>query len=129
MAPECLNGKNYCEQADVFSFGITLAEIFTRMPADPDFIPRTSVSVYNLSTHSVLAHSHSNSFNVLLQGFSILYCHMCSQYISTRIQYTMNMCSQYISTRIQYTMIMCSQYIIVTRFQYSVFYRHRVSGS
>ncbi len=44
MAPECLNGKQYCELADVFSFGITLAEIMTRMPADPDFIPRTSVS-------------------------------------------------------------------------------------
>ncbi len=44
MAPECLNGKQYCELADVFSFGITLAEIMTRMPADPDFIPRTSVN-------------------------------------------------------------------------------------
>ena len=44
MAPECLNGKEYCEQADVFSFGIVLAEIMARIPADPDFMPRTRVS-------------------------------------------------------------------------------------
>lgn len=43
MAPECLNGKHYCEQADVFSFGITLAEIIARIPADPDIMPRTKV--------------------------------------------------------------------------------------
>ena len=44
MAPECLNGKEYCEQADVFSYGIVLAETATRLPADPDFMPRTRVS-------------------------------------------------------------------------------------
>ncbi len=44
MAPECLNGKEYCEQADVFSYGIVLAEIMARVPADPDFMPRTRVS-------------------------------------------------------------------------------------
>ena len=43
MAPECLNGKVYCEQADVFSYGIILAEIMARIPADPDFMPRTKV--------------------------------------------------------------------------------------
>ena len=43
MAPECLRGKSYCEQADVFSFGIVLAEIIARIPADPDFMPRTQV--------------------------------------------------------------------------------------
>ena len=48
MAPECLNGKNYCEQADVFSFGITLAEIISRVPADPDFMPRTKVGGWNV---------------------------------------------------------------------------------
>ena len=47
MAPECLNGKNYCEQADVFSYGIMLAEVLARIPADPDFMPRTQVSVCN----------------------------------------------------------------------------------
>lgn len=41
MAPECLRGREYCEQADVFSYGIILAEILSRLPADPDFLPRT----------------------------------------------------------------------------------------
>ena len=45
MAPELLKGKSYCEQADVFSFGITLAEIIARIPADPDIMPRTTVGV------------------------------------------------------------------------------------
>ena len=43
MAPECLHGHSYCEQADVFSFGITLAEIVARVSADPDYMPRTKV--------------------------------------------------------------------------------------
>jgi serine/threonine protein kinase len=43
MAPECLRGQSYCEQADVFSFGITLAEIMARVPADPEYMPRTKV--------------------------------------------------------------------------------------
>ena len=44
MAPECLYGKSYCEQADVFSFGITMAEIIARIPADPDYMmPRRKV--------------------------------------------------------------------------------------
>ena len=43
MAPECLHGRSYCEQADVFSFGITLAEIMARVPADPEYMPRTRV--------------------------------------------------------------------------------------
>lgn len=30
-------------QADVFSYGIVLAEIISRLPADPDFIPRLHV--------------------------------------------------------------------------------------
>ena len=43
MAPECLRGQSYCEQADVFSFGVTLAEIMARVPADPEYMPRTKV--------------------------------------------------------------------------------------
>ena len=44
MAPECLHGQSYCEQADVFSFGITLAEIVSRVSADPEYgMPRTKV--------------------------------------------------------------------------------------
>ncbi len=45
MAPELLKGKSYCEQADVFSFGITLAEIMARISADPEIMPRTMVGV------------------------------------------------------------------------------------
>ena len=30
-------------QADVFSYGIILAEVISRIPADPDFMPRTQV--------------------------------------------------------------------------------------
>ena len=46
MAPECLNGKEYCEKADVFSYGIILAEMLAQIPADPDFMPRTKVGVW-----------------------------------------------------------------------------------
>ena len=49
MAPECLYGKSYCEQADVFSFGIVLAEIIARISADPDIMPRTNVGVAKMS--------------------------------------------------------------------------------
>lgn len=44
MAPEVLNGKPYNEKADVFSYGIVLCEIITRLSADPDDIPRSKVS-------------------------------------------------------------------------------------
>ncbi len=40
MAPEMLNGKKYDEKVDVFSFGIILCEIISRVQADPDYIPR-----------------------------------------------------------------------------------------
>ena len=44
MAPEVLSGKLYDEKADVFSYGIVLCEIISRLEADPDEIPRTKVS-------------------------------------------------------------------------------------
>ncbi|KAM3939767.1 uncharacterized protein RB166_021801 isoform 2-T2 [Leptodactylus fuscus] len=44
MAPEVLRGDVYNEKADVFAFGIILCEIIARIPADPDFLPRTEVS-------------------------------------------------------------------------------------
>ncbi|KAM4708691.1 dual specificity testis-specific protein kinase 2-like [Discoglossus pictus] len=41
MAPEVLHGELYNEKADVFAFGIILCEIIARIPADPDYLPRT----------------------------------------------------------------------------------------
>ncbi|NWV14180.1 TESK1 kinase, partial [Ptilonorhynchus violaceus] len=41
MAPEVLRGEIYNEKADVFAYGIILCEIIARVPADPDYLPRT----------------------------------------------------------------------------------------
>ncbi|NXL94882.1 TESK1 kinase, partial [Alectura lathami] len=41
MAPEVLRGEIYNEKADVFAYGIILCEIIARIPADPDYLPRT----------------------------------------------------------------------------------------
>ncbi|NP_001082219.1 LIM domain kinase 2 L homeolog [Xenopus laevis] len=41
MAPEMLNGKDYDEKVDIFSFGIVLCEIIGQVYADPDCLPRT----------------------------------------------------------------------------------------
>ncbi|KFQ24140.1 Dual specificity testis-specific protein kinase 1, partial [Merops nubicus] len=41
MAPEVLRGEFYNEKADVFSYGIILCETIARIPADPDYMPRT----------------------------------------------------------------------------------------
>ncbi|XP_039751799.1 LIM domain kinase 1 [Pararge aegeria] len=42
MAPEMMNGCVYDEKVDVFSFGIVVCEIISRVSADPDFLPRRS---------------------------------------------------------------------------------------
>ncbi|XP_015261020.1 PREDICTED: dual specificity testis-specific protein kinase 1 [Gekko japonicus] len=41
MAPEVLRGELYNEKADVFAYGIILCEVLARVPADPDYLPRT----------------------------------------------------------------------------------------
>ena len=43
MAPEVINGKHYDGKADVFSFGIILCELLSRLEADPDKLPRSNV--------------------------------------------------------------------------------------
>ena len=47
MAPEVLSGKSYDEKADVFSYGIVVCEIISRLDADPDEIPRMKVGKEN----------------------------------------------------------------------------------
>ncbi|KAF4793124.1 Dual specificity testis-specific protein kinase 2 [Turdus rufiventris] len=43
MAPEVLRGEIYNEKADVFAYGIILCETIARVPADPDYLPRTEM--------------------------------------------------------------------------------------
>ena len=43
MAPEVLNGKPYNKKVDVFSYGIILCELISRLEADPEEIPRSKV--------------------------------------------------------------------------------------
>ncbi|XP_068521340.1 dual specificity testis-specific protein kinase 1-like isoform X6 [Anas acuta] len=43
MAPELLRGEIYNEKADVFAYGIILCETIARVPADPDYLPRTEM--------------------------------------------------------------------------------------
>ena len=44
MALEVLSGKSYDEKADVFSYGIVVCEIISRLDADPDEMPRRKVN-------------------------------------------------------------------------------------
>ena len=61
MAPEVLSGKSYDEKADVFSYGIVVCEIISRLDADPDEIPRKRVKIlpppyfmkFHLATHAL----------------------------------------------------------------------------
>ncbi len=44
MAPEVLHGRAYNEKADVFSYGIILCEIISRLDADPENLRRRRVT-------------------------------------------------------------------------------------
>ncbi|XP_075302393.1 dual specificity testis-specific protein kinase 1 [Opisthocomus hoazin] len=48
MAPEVLRREIYNEKADVFAYGIILCEAIARVPADPDYLPRTEVTPWDL---------------------------------------------------------------------------------
>ena len=54
MAPEVLQGKEYNEKADVFSYGIVLCEMISRKDADPDEIPRNSKVHVHVSCNNVI---------------------------------------------------------------------------
>ncbi|XP_041348192.1 LIM domain kinase 2-like isoform X2 [Gigantopelta aegis] len=41
MAPEMMTTGIYDENVDIFSYGIVVCEIIARVPADPDYMPRT----------------------------------------------------------------------------------------
>ena len=41
MAPECITNRPYNQRADVFSFGVILLELVSRLSADPDVLLRT----------------------------------------------------------------------------------------
>ena len=80
MAPECLYGKPYAEKADVFSYGIILAEIMARIPADPEYMPRTNVSTH---THAVM---HC-AYIICVQGIVGNFAYHVSPSINHSIRY------------------------------------------
>lgn len=82
MAPEVLRGELYDEKADVFAFGIVLCELIARVPADPDYLPRTEDFGLDVP-----------AFRALVGGdcplpFLLLAIHCCSMEPRTRAPFT-----------------------------------------
>lgn len=61
-------------QADVFAFGIVLCELIARVPADPDYLPRTEVNdaswfkKEDLQTGKLITKKGSLELEVLIGG-------------------------------------------------------------
>ncbi|XP_048384335.2 dual specificity testis-specific protein kinase 1-like isoform X2 [Stegostoma tigrinum] len=62
MAPEVLRGELYDEKTDVFAYGIILCEIIARIPADPDYLPRTADFGLDVNTFETMVGDCPPSF-------------------------------------------------------------------
>ncbi|XP_021077986.1 dual specificity testis-specific protein kinase 1 [Mus pahari] len=82
MAPEVLRGELYDEKADVFAFGIVLCELIARVPADPDYLPRTEDFGLDVPAFRTLVG------NDCPLPFLLLAIHCCSMEPSTRAPFT-----------------------------------------
>nr|XP_044635192.1 dual specificity testis-specific protein kinase 1 isoform X4 [Equus asinus] len=82
MAPEVLRGELYDEKADVFAFGIVLCELIARVPADPDYLPRTEDFGLDVPAFRSLVGDDCPL------PFLLLAIHCCSMEPSTRAPFT-----------------------------------------
>ncbi|ERE83232.1 dual specificity testis-specific protein kinase 1 [Cricetulus griseus] len=82
MAPEVLRGELYDEKADVFAFGIVLCELIARVPADPDYLPRTEDFGLDVPAFQTLVGKDCPL------PFLLLAIHCCSMEPSTRAPFT-----------------------------------------
>ncbi|XP_074052278.1 dual specificity testis-specific protein kinase 1 isoform X2 [Macrotis lagotis] len=82
MAPEVLRGELYDEKADVFAFGIVLCELIARVPADPDYLPRTEDFGLDVAAFRALVGKDCPP------PFLLLAIHCCSMEPSSRAPFT-----------------------------------------
>jgi LIM domain kinase 1 len=74
MAPEMLRGNKYDEKVDVFSFGIIMCEIISRLQSDPDFMPRTDDFGLNRLQFIDLCKNQSDPCPEVLYKIAFLCC-------------------------------------------------------
>lgn len=82
MAPEVLRGELYDEKADIFAFGIVLCELIARVPADPDYLPRTENFGLDVSAFRALVGEDCPL------PFLLLAIHCCSMEPGTRAPFS-----------------------------------------
>ncbi|XP_037230285.1 dual specificity testis-specific protein kinase 1 [Falco rusticolus] len=78
MAPEVLRGEIYNEKADVFAYGIILCETIARVPADPDYLPRTEDFGLDVTTFRTMVEAECPA------AFLQLAFHCCSMEPASR---------------------------------------------